>query len=60
LEPDLEATIVTGYDTLVDDQPELARTLSASGQQRIALVFMPVRESVGLAQDSVTRAKVQP
>jgi hypothetical protein len=26
----------TGYDPLVDDEPELARTLSASVQQRIA------------------------
>lgn len=36
LEPDLDATIATGYDPLVDDEPELARTLSASVQQRIA------------------------
>jgi len=36
LEPDLEATIATGYDPLVDDEPELARTLTASVQQRIA------------------------
>jgi len=36
LEPDLEATIATGYDPLVDAEPELARTLSASVQQRIA------------------------
>jgi hypothetical protein len=30
LEPDLDATGATGYDPLVDDEPELARTLSAS------------------------------
>jgi hypothetical protein len=36
LEPDLDATIATGYDPLVEDEPELARTLSASVQQRIA------------------------
>ena len=36
LELDLDATTATGYDPLVDDAPELARTLSASVQQRIA------------------------
>jgi len=36
LEPDLEATVATGYDPLVEDEPELARPLSASVQQRIA------------------------
>ena len=36
LEPDLDDTIATGYDPLVDAAPELARTLSASVQQRIA------------------------
>ena len=36
MEPDLDATGATGYDPLVDDEPELARTLSASVQQRIA------------------------
>jgi hypothetical protein len=36
LEPDLNATIVTGYDPLANDEPELARTLSASVQQRMA------------------------
>ena len=36
LEPDPDATVTTGYDPLVDDEPELARTLSASVQQRIA------------------------
>ena len=32
----LDATVATGYVPLVDDEPELARTLSASVQQRIA------------------------
>jgi hypothetical protein len=36
LEPDLDTMVATGYDPLVDDDPELARTLSASVQQRIA------------------------
>ena len=36
LKPDLDATVATGYDPLVDAEPELARTLSASVQQRIA------------------------
>jgi len=36
LEADLETPMATGYDPLVDDEPELARTLSASVQQRIA------------------------
>ena len=36
LEPALDTTVATGYDPLVDDEPELARTLSASVQQRIA------------------------
>ena len=36
LEPSLAAAVATGYDPLVDDAPELARTLAASVQQRIA------------------------
>ena len=36
LEPDLDATIVTGYDPLAHDAPELVRTLSASVQPHIA------------------------
>jgi hypothetical protein len=36
LEAGLDAVVKTGYDPLVDDTPELARTLAASVQQRIA------------------------
>src|SRR5712691_10918887 len=36
LEAGLDAVVGTGYDPLVDDAPELARTLAASVQQRIA------------------------
>jgi hypothetical protein len=36
LEAGLDATVATGFDPLVDDEPELARTLAASVQQRIA------------------------
>src|SRR5215470_18996470 len=36
LEADLDAAAATGYDPLGDDAPELARTLAASVQQRIA------------------------
>ena len=36
LEADLDAPVATGYDPLVDDTPELARTLAASMQQRLA------------------------
>jgi hypothetical protein len=36
MEPGLETPMATGYDPLVDAEPELARTLSASVQQRIA------------------------
>ena len=36
LEADLDAPVATGYDPLVDDAPELARTLAASVQQRLA------------------------
>jgi hypothetical protein len=36
LEAGLDAAVATGYDPLVDDAPELARTLAASVQQRIA------------------------
>jgi hypothetical protein len=36
LEPDLDATTATGYAPLVDVDPELAHTLTASVQQRIA------------------------
>jgi putative transposase len=35
LEAGLEAAVATGHDPLVDDAPELARTLAASVQQRI-------------------------
>jgi hypothetical protein len=36
LEVGLEAAVATGHDPLVDAEPELARTLAASVQQRIA------------------------
>jgi len=36
LEAGLDAVVATGYDPLVDDEPELARTMAASVQQRIA------------------------
>jgi hypothetical protein len=36
LEAGLDAAVATGYDPLVDDAPELARTMAASAQQRIA------------------------
>ena len=36
MEPDLDATVATRYDPLVDAEPELARILSVSVQQRIA------------------------
>jgi Putative transposase len=36
LEAGLDAAVATGYDPLGDDAPELARTLAASVQQRIA------------------------
>lgn len=36
LESDIDATVDTGYDPLVDDEPELARTMATSVQQRIA------------------------
>jgi Putative transposase len=36
LETGMDAAAVTGYDPLCDDAPELARTLAASVQQRIA------------------------
>jgi hypothetical protein len=36
LEAGSDAAVATGYDPLVDDAPELARTLAASVQQRIA------------------------
>src|SRR5206468_12073573 len=36
LEAGLDAVVATGYDSLVDDAPELARTMAASVQQRIA------------------------
>ena len=35
-EPSLAAAVATGYDPLRDDAPELAQTLAASVQQRIA------------------------
>jgi hypothetical protein len=36
LEAGIIAAVATGYDSLVDDAPELARTMAASVQQRIA------------------------
>jgi hypothetical protein len=36
LEAGLDATVATGYDPLRDDEPELARTMAASVQQRLA------------------------
>src|SRR5207302_10893951 len=36
LETGLDAAVATGYDPLGDDAPELARTMAASVQQRIA------------------------
>ena len=36
LESGIDATVATGYDPLVDEEPELARTMAASVQQRIA------------------------
>jgi hypothetical protein len=37
LEAGMEAAVATGYDPLRDNEPELARTVAASVQQRIAL-----------------------
>jgi hypothetical protein len=36
LEAGMEAAVATGYDPLLDNEPELARTVAASVQQRIA------------------------
>jgi hypothetical protein len=36
LEAGIDAAVATGNDPLVDDEPELARTIAASVQQRIA------------------------
>jgi len=36
LEAGIDAAVATGYDPLVDDAPELARTTAASVQQRLA------------------------
>jgi hypothetical protein len=36
LEAGIDTTVATGYDPLRDDEPELARTMAASVQQRIA------------------------
>jgi hypothetical protein len=36
LETGIDTPIATGYDPLADDEPELARTMAASVQQRIA------------------------
>jgi hypothetical protein len=36
LEAGIDAAVATGYDPLVDDAPELARTMATSVQQRIA------------------------
>ena len=36
MEAGIIAAVATGYDALVDDAPELARTMAASVQQRIA------------------------
>jgi hypothetical protein len=36
LEAGIDATVATGYDPLGEDEPELARTMAASVQQRIA------------------------
>src|SRR6266446_4126759 len=36
LEAGIDSAVATGYDPLVDDEPEIARTLAASVQQRIA------------------------
>jgi hypothetical protein len=36
LEAGIDAAVATGYDPLLDNEPELARTMAASVQQRIA------------------------
>jgi hypothetical protein len=36
LETGIDAAVATGYDPLLDDKPELARTMAASVKQRIA------------------------
>ena len=36
LETGIDAAGATGYDSLLDDEPELARTMAASVKQRIA------------------------
>lgn len=36
LEAGMETAVATGYDPLIDNDPELARTLAASVKQRIA------------------------
>ncbi len=58
LEPGIDAPIATGYDPLADDEPELARSMAASVQQRIAshLGSEQDKRYGALARDLVTRA----
>ena len=59
LESFSEAPVATGYDPLVDDDPELARTLLASVHQPLPLALGPGRKSGVLGRALVTRARGQ-
>jgi hypothetical protein len=50
-------TVATGYDPLVDEEPELARTLAMSVQQRIALGERAVRRFVALGRALASRVR---
>jgi len=45
LEAGMEALVATGYDPLLDNEPELARTMAASVKQRIAFGVRIPRQS---------------
>jgi len=59
LEAGLNAAVATGYDPLVDDAPELARTMTASVQQRIAFGERAGRRSRVFAPALAPRARRQ-
>jgi len=52
LEAGLDAPVATGYDPLVDDAPELARTMAASVQQHIAFGERVRRIGAGFGAES--------